>query len=124
MRHYLRPIAYASLYFIILILAKLSFIDKKFVVPLAVIITLFILAAIIYKKEGFQKLKIFFIALLYISTAVAILFTSGIGNLPKPWNGIVAASLMTIAVILFLLTIFKLNLLTVVVEDNDEVWLK
>jgi len=57
MRNYLRPIAYASLYFIILILERLSFIDKKFVVPLAVIITVFIIIAIIYKKEGFQKVK-------------------------------------------------------------------
>jgi len=61
---------------------------------------------------------------LYVTIAGVIIFTSGIGNLPKPWGGIAAALIMTIGIILFLLTIIKLNLLTVVVEDNDDVWLK
>ena len=58
MENYLRPIAYAS-FILLLLLERLSFINKEIVIPLAIIIILFIIATVIYKKEGFQRLKIF-----------------------------------------------------------------
>lgn len=124
MRNYLKPIAYASLFAILLVLKRLSFINNELAFPLAAVITLFILAAIIYNKEGFQKLKIFLIGLGYICIAGAILFTSGIENLPEPWMAIAAILLMTIAAILFVFTIIKLNLLSLVIDDEGDVWLK
>lgn len=81
------------------------------------------LTTVIYKKEGFQRLKIFFIVLFYIVLAMVILFTSGIENIPEPWRAIIGISIMTIMGVLIVLTIFKLNLLYVDVEDND-IWLK
>ena len=50
---------------------------------------------------------------------MAILFTSCIENIPEPWRSIVAISFMTIIVVLIVLTIIKLNLLYVNVEDNE-----
>ena len=122
MENYLRPIAYAS-FIVVLLLEILSVINKEIVIPLVIIIILFIIATVIYKKEGFQRLKIFFIVLFYMVLAMVILFTSGIENIPEPWRAIIGISIMTIMVVLIALTIFKLNLLYVDVEDND-IWLK
>lgn len=119
MKRYPKPVFYISLYFILILLERFSFIDKKLVLPLAIIITLFITATVIYKIDGFKSVKIFFIILLGISIPMALLYISGITQLPAPWGGVIVVVTITFSAVLIILILFKLNFLKVVFEDDD-----
>lgn len=113
-----RPIFYISLFLVLVVLSNFTNLNKNMIFSLSFVIAFVILLVYIIKRFGFKALKMFLIVSLFISVPSIILYLTGFFNhVFYPLNVIILVILTVIFAFAALFTIFKLNLLDIVIED-------
>ena len=109
-RNYLRPVAYISLFLIILILGMFTDWDQKLIFSIALIGVFLILFTYIFATEGPVLLNVAIIITAFIGLPMFLMMYLDIPNsLPGIWGGILVGITVIIFGILAIVTIAKLN---------------
>ena len=113
------PIFYISFCLIIVVLSNFTNFNKNMILSFSFVIAFIIILAYTFKRFGFKALKISLIVFSYISIPCLILYLTGFFSyVSNPLSGIILVILVFIFAIAAIFTIFKLNLVDIVIDDG------